>query len=107
MMVIETDHSVNFVDENDRFVGYELEIQCCESSGWDTNVDSLDRYVFVDEDPVVHIKDEGQTNSVVFKIRKMGYKHKDETITLWNNHNGYYSHGFRYGELQVTGTESI
>lgn len=102
---------VNFVDKNNRFVGFDMSQDCCEHADWfiskditpyDSSADyenvredlSLSEYVFdvcffkeVESDSL----DEG--GQVVFKLvneSNVLYLH------LFNSHNGYYSHGFEF-----------
>lgn len=52
--IINFDHSINIVDNNNCFVGYETDIQCCEDSGYlfirgwgdDYNIDDIDKYLY-------------------------------------------------------------
>jgi hypothetical protein len=98
----------NFIDQDDVFVGYDTDIQCCEQAGWfiskkksfdmDTqciaNDISLESYVFD-----TNYFQEGEDNNkwepaqfVVFKLVKD--KAPNLYLHLYNCHNGYYSHGF-------------
>ena len=100
---------VNIVDENNVFVGYSFDAQCCEMFG----------YVFTDKDPSkgidytnkknIDFKHEdfkfdtkyfkefegyynSEANSVAFKlVNKDG---NEIYLVLYNYHNGYYYHGF-------------
>ena len=102
--------SVNYVDKNDRYVGYEIEVCCCESFGegifsappdkveFEENclddID-LDSYCFVDEPPVRILPSEhGEDNGGAIAWRIVSPTGKDLWITFWNYHNGYYAHGF-------------
>jgi hypothetical protein len=91
---------VNFVDENNVFLGYDLSQQCCEKAGWflahspqetipeETGGEfDLDGFTF-DTDFFKEIYD-----LAIFRIVK-----KDEEcfIHLFNTHDGYYSHGFKF-----------
>lgn len=106
------DKKVNYVDENDRFVGYDLYRNCCESFGHAVTTDKeigefpddvpcnvakdvdLAPYRFVDEPPdKVKSEDEyTRGGSVFFRIEAPDLP--DLYVALWNYHNGYYSHGF-------------
>jgi len=98
---------VNFVDDNDVFVGYDMNECCCEHFGWfiadeilkelpesenrDTPLDewSFDTCFFQQTAYGKHEFDED--NMAVFKITngtEVKYLH------LYNCHNGYYNHGF-------------
>lgn len=106
----------NFVDSNNRFVGYDLDQSCCEYADWfiadeitfsiegDLNQPSeVDGYVF-DPDFFKDISDrvvsEGggynpldSGGMVVFKLDSVIDKGKVKYLHIFNAHNGYYSHG--------------
>jgi len=99
------DHKFNFVDANNVFVGYDSESSCCESFGYiisDTDAiventpdlnDDLEPYVFDRE----YFQEDswGEENSfVTFRLVAPGLP--DLFLTLYNTHNGYYSHGFEF-----------
>lgn len=107
MLVKEEGCKVNFIDENDVFVGYDLEHWCCEHAFYQLTYDRsdaledegvgsfspeiLEGYVF----DVDYFKDdlgEGETYGVQFRLVKDN--EKNIYINLVNSHNGYYSHGF-------------
>lgn len=101
---------VNFVDENNVALGYDLDYQCCEMAGWflsDKPGDSLeetfeeksmdlegwvfDREYFVERGgEEIGDKYKGY---VEFRIVKGD---EQKFITIYNHHNGYYSHGFKF-----------
>lgn len=108
-------HSLNFVDDRNRLVGYEYEQQCCEDFGYvfiksgpDIDVDEicnsgesgygrdvskykavespdLSNAYFAEEQPLI---EDG-------KFRIEGCAECD-WLVLFNYHNGYYSHGFKF-----------
>lgn len=98
-------NKVNFVDENNVVLGFDMSASCCESFGWyiipeiseetqDGEVPkNIEDYSF-DKD---FFQELDETNEdcggiVVFKIlSKTG---DIRYIHLYNFHNGYYSHGF-------------
>jgi len=100
---------INFVDDNDVFVGYDMGQDCCEHADWfiaetitpytcDSDDDSKDvpdveDYVF-DKDFFKDIEssdlDEG--GMVAFKL--IAENKPDLYLHLFNCHNGYYGHGF-------------
>jgi len=106
---------VNFVDENNTFVGYDLEQDCCEDAGWfiaeEKNSDlpeiedrpgsfpDISKYFF---DIEYFEKFENETldegSMVVFRLVSKGMM--DLYLHIFNAHNGYYSHGF---EAKVAG----
>lgn len=100
---------INFVDQNDVYVGFDNQEYCCELFGWffsrdlpDINEmqnhewrpDDLEDYIFV-KDFMHEMKYPDKFDgggAVVFKLLNS----KDEVLylTLYNSHNGYYGHGF-------------
>lgn len=105
---------VNFVDENNNAVGYDLGQDCCEDADWFITdriikgmtyedcdkyrdckeLENIDNYNF---DPTFilvehHILDDG--GSAIFKLK--GNNLKTMYLHLFNSHNGYYSHGFDF-----------
>jgi hypothetical protein len=114
---------VNFVDENNRLVGYDFYQSCCESFGWYISSSSLfdpkfsvvdDTYasVFINQllegwvfDPKFF---EENTNSENFSVElnqatfRLVKDDKELFLHLFNEHNGYYSHGFEFLEEGTT-----
>lgn len=111
------EHKVNFIDENDVFVGYDLEQNCCENAGYgfltelrsygnfegyELNEDNinLDDYSF-DQNYFKDLEDldleEGrwldEGGQVFFRL--VANNKPDIYLTLYNSHNGYYRHGFK------------
>jgi len=99
---------VNFVDENNVFVGYDLAQDCCEDAGWfisdkveKTTEDDhtcsvdVDKYVFDTEffeSKDVYDNDDYE-GMAIFRL----VAGKDEKfLHLYNCHNGYYGHGFYF-----------
>ncbi|MHA1738166.1 MAG: DUF7448 domain-containing protein [Candidatus Heimdallarchaeota archaeon] len=107
-------HKINFVDENNVFVGYDMESSCCEKFGWFINNKPTTK-LFDDDDEIIErvianideysfdinffaeykFDDYGDIiNIVIFKLVNEDF---DELyLHLFNCHNGYYSHGFEY-----------
>jgi len=102
---------VNFVDENNVFLGYDLSQDCCEQADWFISdkiesdipedsklavVEDLSEFSF-DTEFKCKINmgkslDEGEC--AVFKIvKKYG---EEKFIHIFNSHNGYYCHGFNF-----------
>ena len=102
---------VNFVDENNVVLGYDLSQDCCEWADWfisdsmlndvgndiDVNVGrdtDLTKYRFDTQFFMEHeggLLDSGKM--VVFRIFD---GENEKFIHLFNCHNGYYSHGFDF-----------
>lgn len=107
------DNKVNFIDENNVLLGYDIDQKCCEHAG----------YIVLDEEPTKYKTSESSetieeinnrlkgftfnveyfktidddsgccdgNENVVFKATNAD---KSIYILLFNCHNGYYSHGF-------------
>jgi hypothetical protein len=97
---------INYVDQNNRVLGYDMQSSCCESFGHgvyatpfgpeneDELIVDLTPYTFVDEP---HSSEESCStydcgSAVAFRISAPNLP--DLYVRLWNSHNGYYSHGF-------------
>lgn len=104
---------VNFVDDNNRFVGYDLSQCCCEQANWFIDIApqaglpnqkilefskltldfpgyNFDPYYFTRVDGSGEFDEGGM---VIFRVYNgVEYLY----IHLYNVHNGYYSHGFEY-----------
>ncbi len=106
MKIFERDGKINFVDDNNVFVGFDYSQDCCENFGYlltkvePTSIasESLDEedwpgYQFVttffNDAPLDGLEDGG---AAMFKLAKTG--EPDLFLTLYNSHNGYYGHGF-------------
>ncbi|MFA5106681.1 MAG: hypothetical protein WC506_07045 [Candidatus Micrarchaeia archaeon] len=109
MKIFEKDTKVNFVDKNNRLVGYDMEANCCEDFGWYISAqdacpkgvadvadfgENLEPYCF--EDVQVFTKREAEEDecggTATFELTAKGKS--PLYLTLYNFHNGYYSHGF-------------
>lgn len=105
MKIFERDGKINFVDDNNVFVGFDYGQSCCESFGYSlthqlpTDFDDgnngidpegfqFDTGFFTEKVPLPIC----EGGAVAFRLLK-----GDEEIflTLWNVHNGYYAHGFK------------
>lgn len=104
---------VNFVDDNNMLVGFDIYQNCCEnfdyffstvagdeSEKYFLEENSMQDYSFINEEPQENIYVQGRdceycpTHSVTFML-----EHKNGQLaylTLHNTHNGYYSHGFSF-----------
>jgi hypothetical protein len=107
MKAFEQHDRVNFVDENNVFVGYELETICCECASWYIS-DSpkydgdayrqakydLEDYCFANSEHPTYIGDENEEdlNGVAFRLIADGKP--DLYLILSNLQNGYYDHNF-------------
>ena len=126
--------TINFIDSNNRFVGYELGQQCYEDADWavltkaeaDKFLDTcgsamprtdaansreafneeafkdanFDGAAFVEEH-TGGSKDECYT--IRFPLVMPEGRPQDLCLMLYNLQNGYYSHGFSYGQMGKRG----
>lgn len=112
---------VNFVDENNVVLGYDMSPSCCESFGWfiaDRVVSTMAEYnqlnqTFNDDDYTdwrfdPHFFQDGGDESG-YDVEAMAiFRIVDQTtmesryIHLYNMHNGYYSHGFSFTQSDTS-----
>ena len=104
---------VNFVDDNNVFVGYDMAQDCCEHAGWcisdkddlksapdecEEITESYDNYNFdrcyFKQTERTDDEREETFNVVTFKLAKGEF---EKFLHLFNCHNGYYRHGFTFG----------
>lgn len=101
------DEKINFVDDDNNFVGFDMGADCCEYFGWFISEIADDK---IHEDDSHKLEFEGEykfdlnffldkTNNddeveghVVFRLVAEG--RDDKYLHLYNHHNGYYSHGW-------------
>jgi len=99
---------VNFVDENNVVLGYDLEQDCCEHADWfiadrpmkkicerKTDNPRLSGYVF-DTKYFESIQNEDESEEGGMAIFRITNGKKEKFIHIYNSHNGYYSHGFDF-----------
>jgi hypothetical protein len=113
MKLFMRDDKINFVDENNCFVGYDMEQQCCELAGWfisdipckdvveeTKNEQDLEGFVF-DTDFFREVRIDGLDDEkgvgtlAIFRITD---GNTEKFIHLYNIHNGWYCHGFSWGK---------
>lgn len=105
---------VNFVDDNNRCVGYDTSQHCCEEFGWkitksaewdddaetDLSREELAAYSFVDCEPEVECEVEYDEYGDSYELATARFTLTDGTneacLWLWRLSNGYYIHGFEY-----------
>lgn len=112
---------VNFVDENNVVLGYDMSSQCCESFGWfiaDRVVFNMKDYSTLDKtfddddytdwrfDPQFFQSGESLESydiesMAIFRIVNQTTG-ESRYIHLYNLHNGYYSHGFDFTQSDKT-----
>lgn len=108
---------VNFVDENNVVLGYDMASQCCEGFGWfiaNRVVFSMNDHATLDktfdDDDYTDWRFDPQFfetggSDVSYDIESMAiFRIVNQTtgesryIHLYNVHNGYYSHGFTFNQ---------
>ena len=108
MKIFEQDDKINFVDENNIFVGFDLYKSCCEDFGWEISDPSgviivpdtdftgyvFDKFYFEEKTPESEYDVGG---AVTFRLTK---NEEEIFLTLWNYHNGYYAHGFDFTDSE-------
>lgn len=104
MLIKDEGRKVNFIDENDVFVGYDMMQSCCEYADWaifdEPNLDFDPYAVELNQDTdvegyifdVSYFDDNSHRCGVSFKL--VHEFKNDLYLYLFNDHNGYYSHGF-------------
>jgi hypothetical protein len=104
MKTFEKDGKINFVDDNNVLVGFDYEGCCCEVFG----------YFFSKAVPqAIDFEGDQSSNTEGFNFDKDFFHEGDEFVTfklvkgseeifltIYNSHNGYYSHGF---DMEVGG----
>lgn len=99
------DDKINFVDENNVFVGYDLIRSCCEHADWfisdkekDTTGDiankyDISAYVF-DTKYFAEVASNDVDAGGMVRFKLVSPDKPNLFLHLFNSHNGYYSHGF-------------
>lgn len=102
MLIKEEGGKINFIDKNDNFVGFDYYSCCCEHFGYFfsatkseeaaiTDTDVISSCDFTSDGPEEVSRDDGfsEENYAHFKCSSsVGTVY----LTLYNHHNGYYSH---------------
>lgn len=108
----EANSRMNWVDSNNVFVGFYNEEDCCEVWGGDfwtslnkdavkANIDeNKNDYVFDTSFYIENFaweKDDGDDYEEVYRAAfKLTNGKNDIYLVIWNQHNGYYAHGFQF-----------
>lgn len=111
MKVYDRDGKINFVDENNVFLGYDMNQKCCEYAGWFISTKQEDKRRDNDINPSVlegfnfdtkffknivdTTKEEYHGTSTSIVIFRAVKGNEEYFIHLYNTHNGYYAHGFK------------
>lgn len=107
MKVFNARGKVNFVDENNVVLGYDMGQSCCETADWfvadrPTNEiverygpPNLEGFVFdADYFQEVSCEDLSDLRDGGMVIFRLVNGDREQFLHLFNCHNGYYSHGF-------------
>lgn len=109
MRVFNKDNKINFVDEHNVLVGFDMGQSCCESFGWslkrsdgtvigDEGTAQLDGVnlamaLFSFDTGYCDLQDaDSEAAHVQFRLIDPAGEHV--YLILFNHHNGYYGHGF-------------
>lgn len=99
MKIFHKGYRMNFVDNNNVFVGWDDSTDCCERHDWELEPSNLTPEELEDYnwDPEFfeegHAGDECESGGFV-RFRATNSVGEELFLTLSNYHNGYYSHGF-------------
>lgn len=110
--------SINFIESENTFVGFSDDQQCCEDFGWRINKEGDPVHIqfagkpnnLGDSDPGLQCsypgyrfdknfrqeveRPNGEGGEMKFRLIKDGAPNL--ILTIYNYHNGYYSHGFTF-----------
>jgi hypothetical protein len=105
------DKKINFVDDNNVLVGFDMNSDCCECFGWyvstviqddigdDSETPDVEDYTFSTTDFISKTKGDYDIERLaIFTLVADGQPNL--YLHLYNAHNGYYSHGF---DIEVGG----
>lgn len=100
---------VNFVDDNDVFVGYDIGQDCCEHADWvilpvitpydyktfdrKEEAPDVEAYIF-DKEFFKEVESDDLDSGGMVVFRLIAENKPDLYLHLFNCHNGYYGHGF-------------
>ncbi len=113
-------NKVNFVDDNNVVIGYDLSQSCCEDADWffsnkiEGSRNKHNSIELTDEELVgfnfdasfqeeVAMKGLDEGGCVVFKI--VNSKGESYFLHIYNAHNGYYTHGLHLSRIGEDGEE--
>ncbi len=102
MQIFDRDSKYNFVDDNNVFVGFDSYGQCCEDFGYSLRLSEPTNESEAKEDNWFLPTDNFQFDTDYFNSEGdwVTFRLVDAKdgififLTLYNFHNGYYSHGF-------------
>ena len=108
-----SDTKINFVDENNVLVGYDMDHYCCEYAGWFITKKKYNKVPSRDIEKLNKITPDltnyrfnraffeiisadayEEENILRFKLDNVDYNKPSLYLHLFNCHNGYYAHGF-------------
>ena len=119
MKKFEKNGKLNFVDDNNVFIGFDYTPDCCEVFGYGiskkenalyseemdikVSLECEDDYIkdfFFDKD--YYEERELNVDCSVAEFRAINKEGDQIFISLYNDHNGYYGHGFTFGDIDKT-----
>ena len=110
MRIFNVDGKTNFVDDNNVFVGFDKEGFCCERFGYtftmfipedmnslysDVKESILEGYNF-DRNFIKDLPHPEHYENGGAKCFRLENNGEEVYLTIYNYHNGYYSHGFEF-----------
>ncbi|MGL4600291.1 MAG: hypothetical protein ACRCVE_02040 [Plesiomonas sp.] len=109
MLLKESGRKINFIDENDCFVGFDFNQCCCESFGYSVTLDgkfnyhedeslpdfNFDGYNFDTSFTPDESSDEECDDCQYVTLKMINSSGDVAYLHLYNMHNGYYSHGWK------------
>ena len=108
MQVFERDGKVNFVDENNVFLGYDLNQNCCEHADWLVADAPQDGQPETEREGIPDLKgfafdtaffkqvDGGDFDGGGMAIFRIVNGDAEKFVHIFNSHNGCYGHGFDF-----------
>ena len=109
MRIFDANGKINFVDENNVFLGYDMQQDCCEYADWfiadERHNDIVEReseqenyagWVF-DIDFFESVENRESLEDGEMAIFRITKGEQEKFIHIFNAHNGYYGHGFSFG----------
>lgn len=117
MKFFERDDRYNWVDDNNVLLGFEARCSCCEDFGYfyhttadkpqetEKNINEAFDLAFYEFDPDFREfgNYDGNDSGGSFTARlRSNAGLPDLYLTIYNHHNGYYSHGFSFDKGETT-----
>lgn len=119
MKIFEQNGKINFVDENNVFVGFNYIQDCCETFGYCILPaligDNVELYHYNEVKPIDYVLEKLRFDTTFYRtfdskisegdiaVFKLRHENTDHYLYIYNYHNGYYAHGFEFcnGEIVI------